>query len=97
MQLTHLDESEQLRSMRVLQSSHVHGIFRAQAYFLDKASKSKSKSSAAGGRRCVRTGGAATASPTLFGLRYPVAHAPGSTTKSDKVFCARPSRIKFFA
>ena len=37
-QLTHLDEWEHLRSMTVLQSSHVHGIFRAQAYFLDKAS-----------------------------------------------------------
>ena len=82
-QLTHLDESEQSRSTRVLQSSHVHDIFRAQAYFLDKASKS----SVAGGRGCARTGGAAAASPPLL-RRYPVALVlRRRATKSDQVFC----------
>ena len=90
-QLTHLDESEQSRSTRVLQSLHGHSIFRAQAYFLDKASKSAAASKCG----CVRTWGAAKAAPPLSclrrlcGIRWRtrLTVLRRRAIKLDKVFC----------
>ena len=64
-QLTHLDESEQSRSTKILQSSHVHNIFRPKAYFLDKASKSAAASKCG----CVRTWGIISTAHALPSLQ----------------------------